>query len=287
MTTAEPPSQKLYIPPNALTLAESPPPQQRIGIQGFPGTGKTFGSLGWPNCIVANIDKGLGAHHGRSDVIELPFWNPDYLRKINNGSPNLKTAILQFVVTEARKFTENQTFVIDALRGIDAAYHTDWRENPKYASGGKIDDFKEWGLKLIYFSELCEALNVLKCNVILITHESEKKDKDGTYSGKIRPMLQGSFADKIVSHFTDWFRQHAIDKPKSPDLIKEDEIKANWGMTKAEFIAMCNTFPRQTIYAWQTESDNVFDGKCSSLVNFPRYIPAKYEYFCKYLRKVN
>lgn len=287
MTTLEPPKIELYTPPGSVTLDQVEQPQQRIGIQGFPGTGKTHVSLTWPNPITANIDKGLGAHFGRTDVKELKFWDPKWVREFT-GRDNIKDGLEHWIDTVAPKLTREQTLIVDALTGIDAAYHSRWRTNPTYTKGGKIDDFSEWMLKLVYFGELCEKFKSLACNIILITHESEKRDKDGTYSGKIRPLINGAFADKIVSHFTDWFRMQCSNKFTEDELTQnEAKIKQAWGMDKREMLLMQSEFPRNTIYYLQTEGDNIFDGKCSSLVNFPRYIPAHYKYFCKYMRKTS
>src|ERR1700728_2066857 len=73
----------IYIPPSARTLDSDNSKQQiRLGIQGFPGGGKNWSvlgtpdkkQLGFPNCIVANLDRGLGAHQGCSHIYELPFY---------------------------------------------------------------------------------------------------------------------------------------------------------------------------------------------------------------------
>lgn len=271
----------LYMPKGAITLDQSPPAQIRLGLQGYPKTGKTWAALTFPNPVVLNLNRGLGAHQGRKDVVEIPIYK----------EPSIKNAVIEFLRSDARRLTRDQTLVIDALTDIDSAYHTDWEKNPRVSSRtGKVDDYAEWGLKLSYFGEICDILMSLSCHVILISHEAEKKDKSGEYTGKIRPLLTGSFGDKIVSKFSDWFRQLTFDKPK--DFSKIDpagqaRIKQMWSMTLEEFEAMCNTFPRHTIYAWQLESDDVFDGGCSSLANFPRYIPADYLSFLKHQRKIS
>jgi hypothetical protein len=286
MTTILESPTNIYIPPNSLTLDKAPLAQRRVGIQGFPGTGKTWSALTFPNPIVINIDRGLGAHHGRKDVIELPFYDKEFCKKIYPAYPDrLKEVVLTWLNTYAHKLTKDQTLIFDGLTAIDSAYHTDWKKYPAYSKGsGKVDDWAEWGLKLAYFGELCDVFYSLNCNVVFISHESEKKDKSGEYTGKIRPLMQGSFVDKIVGKFTDWFRQLSADKPKDWATVNADNIKSNWGMSVSEFKAMCDTYPRNTIYYWQLEGDSSFDGKCSSLVNFPRFIPSNYASFSKYLR---
>jgi len=118
----------------------------------------------------------------------------------------------------------------------------------------------------------------------------EKKEKSGSYNGNVRPLLNGQYGDKIVGDFTDWFRQRTGEKP-DVDKLSQDDIKKiddNWNMNKEEYRAMLNTFtPKRTYYYWQVQGDDIFDGKCSSLVNPPKYIPAHFSSFEKFRRKVN
>ena len=102
------------------------------------------------------------------------------------------------------------------------------------------------------------------------------------------PLLKALFKGKCLVDFEMWFRTiratpafrvWMIDKLSDKDL-KEFGFK-----TKNEYKEMCDKFPRNTAYLWKLDSDDIFSGKVSSLVNFPTYIPAGYESFCKYLRK--
>lgn len=280
----------IYTPPGCNTLATTTSKQQiRLGLQGFPGTGKTWASLTFPNPIVLNLDRGLGAHIGRDDVIEIPFYQPSFC----GSKTELKDKLIQWIDKEGKKLSSEQTLVVDGCTSIQNAYHIWFAANQHnfLTKGGKVDDFAEWQVKKKYFGELHEALKYLACDVIFIAHESERADKPttvgqpGVYSGKIRPLLTGAFGDELVGHYTDWFRQHASDKPTDYNVIKPESL-ALWGMRDTkEFKAMCDTFPRNTIYYWQTEGDVLFDGKCSSLINFPHFMPANFTEFCKYQRK--
>jgi hypothetical protein len=281
----------IYIPPNCTTLDKSISRQQiRLGIQGYPGTGKTWAALTFPNPIVLNLDRGLGAHTGRSDVVEIPF----YKQQFSGGtSVELKDKLVAWLYKEAIKLTAEQTLVFDGCTSLQNAYHLWFAANQHsfLTKGGKVDDFAEWQVKKKYFGEIMELFKGLSCNVIFIAHEAARPDKPttmgqpGEYSGKIRPLLTGAFGDEIVGYYTDWFRQHAADKPIDFAAIKPEALAA-WKMTREEFKAMCDSFPRNTIYYFQTEADNLFDGKASSLVDFPRFIPANYESFNKYQRKI-
>jgi len=275
----------MYLPPNSNNLSTvKDMPQIRAGIQGFPGTGKTWAALTFPNPLVLNLDRGLGAHAGRSDVHEIPFYSPDFCKTLKSPylPTDLKDILHIWIDKEGRKLEPDQTLIVDGLTGIQNAYHKWYTVNQVYTKAGKVDDFAEWNLKKSFFSEFIEYFKYIKCHVVIIAHEADKKEKDGTYSGKVRPLLTGQFGDELVSHFTDWFRAHSSDKPTAE--VPEQKLK-DFRMTAAEYKKWCDSFPRNTLYYWQTEGDNVFDGKCSSMVNFPKFIPADYASFAKYRRK--
>jgi len=284
-------TDNIYTPPGCFPLSSNTSkPQIRLGIQGFPGTGKTWAALTFPNPIVLNLDRGLGAHNGRNDVIEIPFYDV----KFSGGAEKLKDSLITWLSSEGMKLTAQQTLVFDGCTVIDIAYHKWFSANQHLflTKTCKVDDFAEWQVKKKYFGELHALFKTLKCDVIFLTHEAERADKPstvgqpGAYTGKIRPILTGAYGDIIGGDYTDWFRQHAAEKPKDIKTDMTPDKLALWGMkTPDEFKAMCDTFPRNTIYFWQTEGDDKFDGKASSLVNFPRFIPANWESFRKYQRK--
>lgn len=275
----------MFIPPNCLTLDKIKEPQIRLGLQGFPGVGKTWAALTFPNPIVFNLDKGLGAHFGRKDVIEIPIYNEDYCKSI---WPNYKTfsdkryVIEKWFTELAPKLDDDQTLVFDGGTGLQRIYHKWWENNPALTKQGKVDDFAEWKLKINFLGTLFEQAKLLKCNFVYICHESEKKDKDGMYTGKIRPLMTGQFCDELVSHFTDWFRCHAKNKPIDFASVKSETLK-EFGCKNIEaFKEVCNYSSNDTVYYWQTQSDELADCKASSLINFPRYIAANFETFRKY-----
>lgn len=276
----------MYKPANCETLEHAKEAQLRVGLQGFFGTGKTYAALTFPNPVVVNLDRGLGIHVGRKDVIEVKIYDKDFCKKVNpnfgpsNPKINQKDVLEQWLKTEATKLEEDQTLVIDGITGIQNAYHNWYAYNPVYSKSGKENEFGEWNIKLVYFGFIFDLLKTLRCHVVVICHETEKKEK-GEYTGKVRPLLRGQFGDELGSHFTDFFRCFSASKPKDKASIKEEALKL-WKMTRDEFWDMCSTFTGESIYYWQTESDDAFDGKASSLVNAPKFIPATYKSFLKW-----
>ena len=157
---------------------------------------------------------------------------------------------------------------------------------PVITDKGKVDTLAFWRHKIEWFGEVVDMIMSLRCHVILCAHEQSDRNKDGELNGKLKPLVSGQTADKLGKDFTDWFRQRASDKPKEGEKVKPETLKM-FGMTEPEWNEWIKSFPRNTIYYWQTESDNMFSGKCSSMVNFPRFVPANYTSFLKYRRVIS
>lgn len=279
----------MYTPPGATTLDKvTNIPQIRLALQGFGGTGKTWAALTFPNPIVLNLDRGLGAHVGRSDVIEVPMYDAAFCRSVNPNYKDLsdrKDIILKWLKEQATKLSPEQTLIIDNNSQIQNYYHQ-WYEKNKMqwlSKDGKVDGFAEYKQKIAYYGEILEIIKALPCHVIYLCHETEASI--GKNAGKIRPLLTGQMGDELMNHFTDFFRQISSTKPDVSKL--SEDVLANYKMTKDEMTKWLSTFPRNTVYYWQTDGDSNFDGKCSSMVNFPKYIPATYESYVKYRRPIS
>ena len=264
-----------YIPPGCSTLAAMTSKQQiRLGIQGFPGVGKTWSALTFPKPVVVNLNKGLGVHIGREDVISVE-------RSLFGKQHEVKDRLLDWLNEHGPRFSSEQTLILDSLTDLETYYHL-WYECNKMqflTKTGKLDDFAEWSVKEKYFDELFNLFQGLSCDIVVITHETEQPDKQYpgqaiTYSGKIRPLFTGKIKDKLTHTFTDWFRQGCCDKP-SIDKITPDML-SSWKVSIDEMKAMLNTFPDKTLYYWQTQGDDKFDAKASSLVSPPKFMPANF-----------
>lgn len=260
-------------------------PQIRLGIQGYPKTGKTFNALSFPNPVVINMDRGLGAHIGRSDVVDVPFYNPAYVDSIvkRDGAQapvNKRDALLKWLMTTATQLISEQTLILDGSTSIQNAFHTQYNLNPVLTKNGKIDDFAEWRLKGEYFGQLCDQIKMLKCDVVYICHETPDRDTSGSLNGMVRPLLTGQFGDQLASHFTDWFRSWAISKS-----ISDMKKFMDWsGMSEAQVKETIANSSTDTIYLWQTMSDNIAKCGTSTLVGQPKMILANYSSFVKYGR---
>lgn len=281
----------LYKPEGAISL-DTPGYnfQLRIGLQGYPKTGKTWAATTFPNPVFISFDRGLVSHIGRSDIIEIPFYDLTYVSSLRRkGMANLvldrKEALIVFLEQEGPKFSSSQTLVLDASTGIQSCYHQWWENNKlEYATtGGQIDARKEWRLKLNYFTEIVMLLKSFKCNVIYITHEAPDEDDKGNLTGFVRPLLSGQFRNELQSHFTDWFRCDAKVNPgNDPERIKK--MAEHLSISVADATNLVKESTGDSLYLWQTKPDNI--AKCgTSLINAPKYILADYKSFTKYSRK--
>lgn len=281
---------ELYIPPNVQSLQNMKDTQIRLGLQGPFKSGKTWDALTFPNPIVLNLDRGLGAHVGRADVLEIPFYNPSFVDSIVRRSgtqapPNRRDAVTKWLSTEGMKLTAEQTLVIDGQTGLQNAFEAEYNVAPVYTKQGNIDDFAVWRMKVEYFGELCESLKALHCNVVYICHETPDRDSKGNLNGGVRPLLTGQFADQLGSHFTDWFRKITYSKPTTPEAATK--AKAFFGIDDATLKEWCAHSSTATLYVWQTMPDELCKCGTSSLVNAPKYILAHYSSFAKYKRKIS
>jgi len=281
-------STQLYKPPGSQTLDQiTIQPQVRLMLQGMPGSGKTWSSLTFPDPIVINLDRGLGAHTGRTDVTEVPFYNPSFVDSIyprthKTAPPNKRDALLKWLGTEAHKLSAQQTLVLDGSTGIQNAFETEYALAP-VMSKGVPDNFAPWRLKIEYFGEIMELLKSLQCHVVYIIHETPDRDSKGELNGLVRPLMSGQFADQLASHFTDSFRCVVHTPP-----TKETEQKAMefYGITQTVLQDWYKRMPKQAWYMWQSISDEKAFCKTSTLIGAPKFIPAVYDMFSVYRRKV-
>lgn len=277
-----------YLPPGCTTLDKIEfNPQLRIGIQGFPKSGKTFAALTFNNPIVANFDRGLKTHFGRADVIEVPFYSDAFVEKyvkrktpeyvdIRNGVKkqrpyNRRDALTSWLYTEGVNLERNQTLVLDGNTSIQAAFHAQYWTDPALDKDGKIKPYEEYAQKITFYTELAFCLKALKCDVVFICHESRDRNDQGDLNGKIRPLLSGAFKDELASHFTDWFRALVYDKPTNKAEITKLSLLLKCSEDYVQQLISESSPKSESLWLWQTESDAI--AECStSIPNCPKYI---------------
>jgi hypothetical protein len=290
ITTLSPPPKTFYKPKGSIFLSESEDNQVRIGIQGAPFSGKTTAALTFPNPVILTYDRKISAHLHRNDVPLIPFYDASFVDSVvkragTQAPPERKDALIKWLETEALKLSHEQTLLVDGCTGIETSFHLWYSYNETelaLSKKGEFNKFVQWDLKKKYFMEVWNCFKTLKCDVVLICHEQDDRNKDGSYNGKIRPLLTGQAADMMGLNFTDWVRQIVISKPKTPEQV--DKVCQWAGVDKATVTEWCKATSDLygSIHLWQTQGDDILDGGVSSLINSPKFILATYDTFAKY-----
>lgn len=267
-------STEIYTPP----LTRLVPMHRKImlGLIGEPFTGKTTSASTFPNPIFADFDGKCppGANH-------IPFYDANFIESVKEYklmktprvgcAPNRRDAFLHFLRNEAVKFTSEQTLVVDSWTALQQAFDTQQSYEPVFNSNHEIDTFKFWAAKMDYAEEVCEALQGLSCHVVVTMHEQRERDKKTGYLiDKIKPLMQGQFASKMASKFTDWFRTVVEEKTDANGKLLLDKDKQ-----------------KQPVYYWQTKPDGMCNANSSTMEGQPIYVEPTYQSFLKYGKKIS
>lgn len=207
-------------------------------LVGKPFTGKTWAAATFPNPIFLDFD-----HKAKSGTLTFPFWQGEfcdkYARRTNpNYPPNGRDALLYFLQTALHKIIPpNATIIIDSGTALEAAFHTQTEkvETPPLGKGGKPDGFYVWNQKMRYFPAVFSLLKLHAGHVVYIMHEQDERDTEGALTGRIKPLMSGSFVDQIASHFTAMFRQRVEITPGQP-------AKYVWDVRPTRAFECNNTF---------------------------------------------
>lgn len=290
MNTDTIPKPTLYVPPHCGMIKDLPDSQIRLGLQGPGFSGKTTGSLTFPNPIILSLNRKVSAHKHREDVILVPFHDVSFVSKHASWAQlepvNRKEALINWLRKEGPKIHHSQTMIVDGVTDIEESFHSwfNYHETELATSKrGEIDSFVRWNMLKAYFEELHLCFKSIPGHVVIICHETPLYDKDGKWSGKYRPLLAGQSGDKLNTNLTDFFRSWAIAKPKTPDETKRFTDKFAMGNVELGKQYISSTpADHETIYLWQTQADDLCDCGTSSLKGQPKYILPNYETFCKY-----
>lgn len=266
----------MYIPDKAKTLDTKTDLQLRIALQGYGGTGKTTSALTFPNPVVLDIDNSADKHNTQAVGIDtknvhvLPFYDQSFLDEIKPRG-NLRDVFRTWIEKHASLFAPEQTLVLDSWTFLQDAFDKQTDLEPVYTKKGEIDEFAFWARKQDYARDILNALQRVKCNVIVIFHETVERDNNGRLTGKVTPLMQGRFADKLLNYFTYWFRQIAMEKSIEEKLAKDMQI------TVEALKRICDFSTNNSMYTWQTQTTTI--ANCKSKIPFQRFVPAHYKIF--------
>lgn len=267
----------MYNPPGAESIENQKMYAIRLGIQGAPGTGKTYAAVDtFPNPIVLDFDNALHDHYGKS-INRIPFWDKNFvLNKMEwitgkgekrigiplkpHGIPDRREAFKQWLKSYIGEFSPEQTIILDSWTFLQDAFDAVTWAEPAYTKRGEIDDFAPWDLKLEYSKEIMGILKSGRCHVVVIFHETQQRDKEtGLLLDKIQPLMRGSFFAQLKGHFPFFFR--ALGPNEKRKILPSE-------------------------YVWQTGSNGEFDSKCcNEKLKQQGIVKATYQSFIEYANK--
>ncbi len=252
-------------------------------LQGMPKTGKTIGAATFPNIIWLAFESHLYARVEDIKIIHeiditkfpvIPFNNPSFCKKILeeehfsprelNGVINSKEAFYLWLRRNLLKFSPETTLVLDSWTALQEHFDVFQEHDKKITRDGKEDDYYFWAQKIVYSEKVAGLLDQLPCNLVVICHEAQERDKNtGKLLEKTQPLMQGKFITKFKKYFTHCFRALVI--------AEEDE--------KFKPVIDPITKKVKVRYVWQTSSDATFDA--SAGVGYPMYVEANYQSLLK------
>jgi len=282
----------MYTPPNCKSLDQLTDELQiRLLLQAAPFSGKTYAAMTFPNPCVLDFDQKLGAHAGRKDIIQVPFYDGKFCDSIVKrdallGPPNKKDALLKWLTVEAPRLHRDQTLVIDGLSAVDAGYHNWFNQNKDQlatSKKGEYNKFVEWDLKGRYFKEILDLIKSVNSHVVMICHEQVERNKDGDLTGGVKPLIAGAMADALAGAFTDCFRVLPKEKPKTPERL--DAFRTFFKVDKETEDEWFASGTNDTFWLFQTQADDLVKAGTGTIKNCPKYILADYKSFAKYRNK--
>jgi len=213
--------------------------RMQILIVGRPFTGKTTAALTCPYPVVLDLDHKCPATipviadgkltWSSTPVQTVPFWDAQfcdkYARRVNPNLPvRTPVALVEYLKAHVltpdatKRIPYDRTLILDSVSSLEDRFHNMIIGSGEIPLGknNKPDGFYLWARKLDYFAELSAICQAWPGWMIWIMHEQDEFAEDGTPTGRIKPLLSGSFANKIASKFTCMFRQRAVTDGKSP-----------------------------------------------------------------------
>lgn len=189
-----------------------------ILLLGYPYSGKTTAALTFPNPVFLNLDNKipLGTRC-------IPFHSPEFCDSLSPRTsphypPNRKDAVLVWLQRNVGRLPADWTLVLDSLSALSDAFHlqVDTVENITGTQvEGKRDLRKLYGAKLDYLSVIFTLLKLAKCRVIVTAHVMPEYSNTGDPTGSIKPLVTGSFSDKLAGYATDIFYQYVDIDPST------------------------------------------------------------------------
>jgi hypothetical protein len=239
-------------------------PNKRLLLIGLSGAGKSYSTeMTAPNPVVLDVDNNLPPETaGRISIV--PMCDREWI-KASMRVANVPEGIMHFILNEAKKMTLQQTLVIDTLSTVCDELRRVLEPRMPKGKDGNPDGFWFWREWAKWLCDFCSALKMLKCNVVLIAHETEMRETDtGKMLGYLWWLPGQEFSPRLPSFFTDVFRQVKITQSATGmKLVGEMDGKTQ---VKIE-------------YLWQVHPTQAFPAAKTTIKTNQLMVPATWDSF--------
>lgn len=281
---------ELYKPTGCIDVfSDKQQAKMMLGVVGASASGKTVAGASFPNPVFLNLNNGLTWIKGNprfkdKNIVSVEAWSDKYCLEVlkwkrhvqlgarpSEADPvNRRDGIMDWVKTEGRKLTSDQTLIVDSWTDVQTWFDIIKDREPVYDKKGDLNPYNFWDCKIEYSEDLMSALKGLSCHVVIIFHESQERDKvTQQLIDKIQPLMQGKYVTKISQELTDFFRQHCVAKL---DSRGQPTTKINGSDIDPKLLT------EDVNYLWQIKSDAFFNAK--TRMNRPeRFVKADFSSF--------
>lgn len=190
---------------------------QFILLLGPPFSGKTTSCLTFKNPRFINLDNKVPR-----GTLCVPFTDPAFCDKLAPRTSlalpvNKRDAVYNWLFRNAARLPKDITLILDGLSSLSDAFHmqTEGVEDVGRTQNDKIDPRKIFGAKINYLESIFFLLKLAPCRVIVTAHTMPEYNEKGEPTGSIKPLVTGSFSDKIIGYATDCYRAYVDIDPQT------------------------------------------------------------------------
>lgn len=178
-------------------------------LQGPSGVGKTRNlCTSHPHPVVLDLNNGLTIVRKLCpDIIAFPFYDSGFRESYCGKKVINLLAVQEFLKKDAQYLERHHLLILDSVTDL-ADEARGYFEKLSVTKKGDIDTYKVWDKFATYFIKLFADLRSLPCDVCVITHEREDKERGAAGDERLvelKHALRSNQLTDISRTFTDYF----------------------------------------------------------------------------------